>query len=206
MNQLALLGAGGHAKVVCRIALRLGYKVLGYYDDGRPQGSTLLGLPVLGSLEQARKAPKDCLLAVALGDNQLRAQVFQELLDWGRRPATLIDPSAVVDETVKVGEGSVMMPGVVVNVDTVIGRNCILNTSCSVDHDGVLEDHVHLCPGTHLAGNVHVGEGAMLGTGTSVIPGRTIGAYATVGAGAVVISHLPPGLKAIGVPARPQLP
>jgi sugar O-acyltransferase (sialic acid O-acetyltransferase NeuD family) len=202
--RIALIGAGGHAKVVCSIARRLGYEVLGYYDDGRAPGTMMLGAPVLGTVEQARQAPDDCWLHVSLGQNQRRAEVFLRLLSWGRAVATLIDPSAVLDETVVVGEGTVIMPGVVVNVDSRIGRNCILNTCCSLDHDGVLGDHVHLCPGTHLAGSVTVGEGAMLGTGVSVIPGCSIGARTTVGAGSVVLRNLPPDQTVMGVPARPR--
>ncbi|MBT9587766.1 acetyltransferase [bacterium] len=201
--RIALIGAGGHGKVVCSIARRLGYQVLGYYDDGCSLGDMVLGAPILGRFEQARLAPEDCWLHVSLGQNQLRAQRFLVLKSWGRRVATLIDPSAVLDETVEVGEGTVIMPGVVVNVDSRIGRNCILNTSCSLDHDGRLEDHVHLCPGSHLAGTVTVGEGAMLGTGVSVIPGCTIGAGTVVGAGAVVVRNLPAHLTFVGIPARP---
>jgi sugar O-acyltransferase (sialic acid O-acetyltransferase NeuD family) len=195
--KVALIGAGGHGKVVCRVAQRAGFEVVGFFDDFA-QGA-VLGLPVLGPLQAGQP---DWLYFVSLGDNQKRRRIFEQLLDWRLPLATLIDPSAVLDESVKVGEGTVIMAGVVVNVDTRIGRNCILNTSCSVDHDGIIEDHVHLCPGSHLAGTVRIGQGAMLGTGCCVIPGRQIGAGTVVGAGAAVVRDLPEGVVAKGVPAR----
>ncbi|MFN8611573.1 MAG: acetyltransferase [Vulcanimicrobiota bacterium] len=195
--KVALIGAGGHGKVVCRVAQRAGHEVVGFFDDFA-QGS-VLGVPVLGPL---RAGEPDWFYFVSLGDNRRRRAVFEQLLEWKLPLATLIDPSAVLDETVTVGEGTVVMAGVVVNVDTRIGRNCILNTGCSVDHDGVIEDHAHLCPGTHLAGTVRVGEAAMLGTGCSVIPGRRIGAGTVVGAGAAVVRDLPENVVATGVPAR----
>lgn len=188
-----MLGAGGHGKVVCRVAQRAGFEVVGFYDDFAT--GSVLGLPVLGRFAEADTF--DGKLFVSLGRNDLRAQLFR-----AERSVVLIDPSAVVDQTVRVGLGTVIMAGVVVNVDTVIGQNCILNTACSVDHDCVIEDHVHLCPGTHLAGTIRIGEGAMLGTGVSVIPGRTIGAGSVVGAGAAVVRDLPAGMVATGVPAR----
>lgn len=191
--RLALLGAGGHGKVVCRVAQRAGFEVVGFYDDFAT--GLVLGLPVLGRFSEA--ASFDGQLFVSLGRNLARAELFCE-----ERSVVLIDPSAVVDSTVRVGIGTVVMAGVVVNVDTVIGRNCILNTGCTVDHDCVLEDHVHLCPGAHLAGTVRVGAGAMLGTGAIVIPGRTIGEGSVVGAGAAVVRDLPAGIIATGVPAR----
>lgn len=187
------MGAGGHGKVVCRVAQRAGFEVVGFYDDLAT--GQVLGLPVLGRFSEASSF--EGKLFVSLGRNQLRAEWF-----CASRSVVLVDPSAVVDATVRVGLGTVIMAGAVVNVDTVIGRNCILNTGCTVDHDCVIEDHAHLCPGTHLAGTVRVGEGAMLGTGVSVIPGRTIGARSVVGAGAAVVRDLPAGIVATGVPAR----
>ena len=193
MERLALLGAGGHGKVVCRVAQRAGFEVVGFFDDFAT--GSVLGLPVLGRFSDASGFAGR--LFVSLGNNAVRAQLF-----CAARTVVLIDPSAVIDASVSVGLGTVIMAGAVVNVDAVIGQNCILNTGCTVDHDCVLEDHVHLCPGTHLAGNVRVGAGVMLGTGTAVIPGRSIGAGTVVGAGAAVVRDLPAGIVATGVPAR----
>ena len=57
-------------------------------------------------------------------------------------------------------------------------------------------------PGATVSGTVTMGEGAMMGAGSTVIQNRTIGAWVTVGAGAVVVTDLPDGVTAIGVPAR----
>lgn len=191
--RLALLGAGGHGKVVCRVAQRAGFEVVGFYDDFAT--APVLGLPILGRFSSAGSF--DGGLFVSLGRNDVRAGLFAV---YESRCVTLVDPSAVLD--CSVGVGTVVMAGVVVNVDSVIGRNCILNTGCTVDHDCVIEDHVHLCPGTHLAGTVRVGSRSMLGTGSCVIPGRVIGADCVVGAGAAVVRDLPDGVVAKGVPAR----
>lgn len=200
--RLALIGSGGHAKVVCSIARRLGWQVHGYFDDFRPAGTLVLGLPVLGKVAEVQQLPSQCWIFVAIGDNARRRELFELCKTWKRSMATLVDPSAQLDETVTVGDGTVIMPGVVVNVDSQIGSNCILNTSCSVDHDGQIASHAHLCPGVHLAGTVSVGEGCMLGTGTSVIPGIKIGARTVVGAGAVVVRDLGADQLVVGVPAR----
>ncbi|MDG4833216.1 sugar O-acetyltransferase [Solwaraspora sp. WMMD1047] len=48
-----------------------------------------------------------------------------------------------------------------------------------------------------------IGDNVWLGGGAIVLPGVTIGADTVVGAGAVVTRDLPPGVLAVGNPARP---
>ena len=94
------------------------------------------------------------------------------------------------------------MPGVIVNANAKVGRYCVLNTACSIDHDNVLDDGVQIAPGVRSAGNVHFGAMAFIGIGASLIPGVVVGTAAVVGAGAVVTENVPPGVLAVGVPAR----
>ncbi|HUG53073.1 MAG TPA: acyltransferase [Vicinamibacteria bacterium] len=49
---------------------------------------------------------------------------------------------------------------------------------------------------------IHLGENVWLGAGAKVMDGVTIGDGVVVGAGAVVTEDLPPGVVAVGVPAR----
>ena len=47
-----------------------------------------------------------------------------------------------------------------------------------------------------------VEDGANIGAGAVILPGLTIGKGATVGAGAVVTKDVPPGVTAVGNPAK----
>jgi len=49
---------------------------------------------------------------------------------------------------------------------------------------------------------IAIGDNAWLGGGVIVCPGVTVGADTVVGAGAVVTTDLPPGVLALGTPAR----
>jgi maltose O-acetyltransferase len=51
-------------------------------------------------------------------------------------------------------------------------------------------------------GRVHIGAGAFVGAGSIVLPGVTIGDGAIIGAGSVVRHDVPPGMVAVGNPAR----
>jgi maltose O-acetyltransferase len=84
----------------------------------------------------------------------------------------------------------------------------------TVGDDVQLGPHVQLLTATHpvqagprrakweAAAPIVVGDNVWLGGGVVVLPGVTIGADTVVGAGAVVTRDLPPGVVAVGNPAR----
>jgi UDP-perosamine 4-acetyltransferase len=94
------------------------------------------------------------------------------------------------------------MAGVVINAESVIADLVIVNTGATIDHDCVIGLAAHIAPQSGLAGNVTVGSETFIGIGTKVIPGVCIGEHVMIGAGGVVISDLPDGVTAVGVPVR----
>lgn len=197
---VAVIGAGGHAKVVMSVLRATGYEVSAVYDDSpEKRGKELFGVPILGPIEELEDSPKTHAL-IAIGDCRMRERVahrFQHVT-W----VTAVHPSSYVDPTARLGPGTVVFAGAVVQPDAVIGAHVVINTGATVDHDCWVEDFAHLAPGVHLAGGVRIGRGAFLGVGAIVIPNRAVGRGAVVGAGGVVTADLPAGVTATGVPAR----
>jgi len=202
-----ILGAGGHAQVVADILLRSHerggiYKPVGFLDDNPGlMGTTHLDLPVLGTIAQVNEFEHDAVI-LSIGDNRIRARLFQWVKTQGEKLVSAVHPDAVLPPDVRPGEGVMICAGVVVNTGTIIGDNVILNTGCTVDHHNHIGPHAHVAPGAHLGGNVHIGEGAFIGIGTTVIPGCSIGEWAMIGAGSVVTKDIPPYATAVGMPAR----
>jgi acetyltransferase EpsM len=203
-NELIIVGAGGHAKVVLDVALANNVTVLGFLDDHATVAPDpryqLFG--TVNMLEDLMVRHPSSQVFIAIGDNRVRRQIDRDLLKGRRVAPALIHPFGCVSSSAQFGNGAILMPGVVVNAGTRVGRHAILNTSCSVDHDCSIGDYAHISPGAHLAGAVTVGEGCHVGTGASVIPGVRIGDWAVIGAGAVVTTDIPPRSVAVGVPAR----
>jgi UDP-perosamine 4-acetyltransferase len=202
-EDLILVGAGGHAKVVLELVRASErFRVIGCVDPG--SSGDLLGVPVIGSdavlPDLRRRGVRHAF--VALGANDVRMRVTEQVRKLGFIVPAIVSPNAVVSPTASIQPGAVLMAGVTVNALSVIGEGAIVNTNASVDHDCVVGPFAHCAPGTHLAGNVDVGEGAFLGVGACAIPGTRIGAWSTVGAGGIVIDDIPAGVTAVGVPAR----
>lgn len=203
MSGVIIIGAGGHAKVVADILRAQGIHVLGYLDDNMSlHGQQRLGLPVLGSVDNYRDFNTDGLV-IGIGSNAVRRSLAKRLSDV---PSSLwinaVHPQAVVAPSVQLGVGVVIAAGAVVNPDVVIGDHVIINTGATVDHDCIIGCCAHIGPGVRLAGNVQIDDECFIGIGAVAIPGCHIGAGAVVGAGSVVISDIPAGVTAKGVPAH----
>lgn len=203
MSSLAIVGASGHGRVVADLAETLGY-VCVFFDDAWPGLLTNARWPVLGKISDLLNALSDYPnVFVAIGDNKIRFQKNQMLIEAGVNLVSLIHPKATISSYTSIGSGCVVMAGVVVNCDAVIGSGSILNTSCSIDHDCFIAEGVHVSPGAHLAGGVVVESCAWIGLGAVIHQQAVIGSGAIVGMGAVVTKDVPPYTVVVGNPARP---
>jgi sugar O-acyltransferase (sialic acid O-acetyltransferase NeuD family) len=201
--KVVIAGAGGHGKVVCDALLSTSAaEIVGFVDDDLAlTGATVMGFPVLASLETLN-LDRSIKVAFGIGDNVARRRTFERVLALGYEPFTVVHSRAVIGRGCVIGRGVVAFAHVVVNADSIIGDDVILNTACSVDHDCRVGAHAHVAPGARLGGGVRVGEEALVGIGSAVAPNISIGARSVVGAGGVVIRNVGSGCVAVGVPAR----
>lgn len=199
--RIAIVGAGGHGKVVLDAVLSAGaHAVAGIVDDNiQLVGNRLFDVPVFASIEDLSDVEG---YIVAIGDNRVRRGKYNFYSRAGYAPVTVIHPSAVISPSVRIEKGTVVLANVVINPDASIGDNAVLYTSCTVDHECSISHHSYISPGCNICGRVRVGAGAMLGAGAVVLPGLSIGEWSIVGAGAVVTANVPDNVTVAGVPAR----
>lgn len=208
MQELFIIGSGGHARVVLDIARAAeGFLVLGFFDDNRKKGLLIDGVAVLGNTSQIAahlELHPRAGFVVAVGDNYARSRIVAKVenLYPAVRWQPLVDPSANISPGASIGEGAMVLPGAVCNTGVKIGRHVILNNSSSIAHDSVFEDCSSTGPGAVTGGGVRVGAMSHIGIGAAISHGVAIGAHSVIGAGSVVIKHCPDQVVMFGVPGE----
>jgi sugar O-acyltransferase (sialic acid O-acetyltransferase NeuD family) len=156
--RIVIIGAGGHAKVVCDAILRNGeYTIAGFVDAEVPVGTIIMGdhRVILPQTEMGKLQSFAEFFIVAIGNNLVREKLYKELKQF-LKPAIVIHPTAAISVDVEIKKGSVFLANSVVNAFSVIGENTIINSGVVVDHECVIGDHVHLSIGTMVGSNATV--------------------------------------------------
>lgn len=189
-KKLAIIGAGGHGKVVGEIALLNQYENIHFFDD---KINEIKNFPftIIGNLLQLKDNLKDYDdFFVAIGDNEARYKMILWLREVEVNIVSLTHPKSTISKLSSIGIGTCVMANAAVNPGTHIKEGVIINTSSSIDHDCVIEDYSHISPNCSLSGNVSIGKFTHLGTGTSVHPGIHIGNNVKTGVGSKVYQNI----------------
>lgn len=206
MRKLAILGAGGHGKVIADTAEVSDWQDIVFFDDILPAHTKVGPWSIEGNTEAIfSHFKKFDGIIVGIGDNMIRWQKYAALRDLGANMPILIHPNSWVSPYAQVGAGTIVAGGCIINIDAILGEACIVNTGATIDHDCILGDAVHISPGAHLGGNILVGNRTWVGLGASIRQELKIGESVIIGAGAVVVKSISDGFTVIGNPAKPLI-
>ncbi|KWW14060.1 acetyltransferase [Peribacillus simplex] len=201
-NNLLIIGASGHGKVVADIAFKMNkWNSIAFLDDDQTLYSSM-GKSIIGKSSDAKTYINYYDIFVGIGNNTIREKLQEELEALGASIPILIHPNAVIGDQVELESGTVVMAGAIINCCTKIGKGCIINTGTTIDHDNSIGDYAHISPGAHLAGTVKVGQRSWLGIGSIVSNNVKITSGCKVGAGAVVVKDITEAGTYVGVPVR----
>lgn len=189
-KKIAIIGAGGHGKVVGEIALLNQYQTIDFFDD-RIDEIKKFPFKIVGSIEFLKNNLINYdVFFVAIGNNIARNYQISWLKKEKKTIVSLIHPKSTVSQLSSIEVGSCVMANAVVNPATFIKEGVIVNTSSSIDHDCIIEEYSHISPNCSISGDVSIGKFTHLGTGTSVHPGITIGENVKTGIGSKIYKNI----------------
>ena len=206
VNDVLIVGAGGHCRVVLSILHSYkNFNVIGIADrDSLNFGEEISGSVIKYSWKNFTEIyEKGTQYAViAIGDNDERKELFSRLSSLGFEIPTIIHPSAIIEKDAVVGNGCVICMGIKIGTQVSIGKNGIVWTGSIIDHEAKIGDYVFIAPGCNIAGRVKIGDGSFVGIGSTIKEKITIGKSVVIGAGSVVISDICDNTTVAGVPAK----
>ncbi len=208
MEDIFIIGSGGHAKVIIDIVEKEGlYNILGLLNAQPNIGEKILGYEVLGKdtdLAQFTKSHVIKGVIIAVGDDFIRSKVVTRIRKENAELSffSAIHPRSAISSDVIIGEGTVIMAGVSVNATSTIGEFCILNTNSSLDHDSVMGNFSSLAPGVIAGGECEIGAYSAINIGAVLLPRIKVGEHSVVGAGALVNKAVGAFEVAYGSPAK----
>lgn len=189
-RKLAIIGAGGHGKVVGEIALLNNYNDVHFFDN---KADKIKEYPfsIAGNLNHLEKNINDFdYFFVAIGDNRKRYDNFQWLKKYKVEIINLIHPKSTISKFSFLEKGICVMANAVINSGSKIKEGAIINTSATIDHDCMIDDFVHISPNCSLSGGVTIGKYSHIGTGTSIHPGKQIGKDVKTAVGSKVFKDI----------------
>lgn len=201
-RRLAVLGAGGHGRVVADAAEASGWHRIDLFDDAT---ASLVRGPwrISGNFSSLSESLGEYDgVIVAIGQNRRRLALHDQLAALGAPLVSVVHPQSVLSRYAMLEPGTFIAPGAVVCVSSVIRRSAIVNTCAAVDHDCEIGAGAHIAPGVAMAGGVTVGDCSWVGVGAVVKELIEIGTDCMVGAGSVVIRTVGNGITVVGNPAR----
>lgn len=198
-NNVMILGAGGLGRELCQWALEAGLRPIGFIDDNPEALHKHAGYPpILGSVEAV---PLVAPILCGIGQNPLRRACVERLRERGATFASCIHPQAkVLNATL--GEGAIAAPFAYIGADAVVGDFLFIQTGAVLGHDVRAGDFLRMDTTAFIGGFAQIGSSVTLHTGAKVLPGKHVGDGATLGAGSVLLSNLPSGATAFGIPAQ----
>jgi acetyltransferase-like isoleucine patch superfamily enzyme/acyl carrier protein len=171
-------------------------------DDAAKHGQQRIGLTVAGAFDRLREADPvlDEVVNLVTRTAPGRAKARERIAGFGIPFASLVHPGVdllgtelapevTVYSNTSIGaesslsSSSVVLVGAVIGHGSLVGRGCVIAPNAVINARVVLEDQVYV------------------GSNASILPDLRIGAGATIAANTLVLSDIPAGATALGVPA-----
>lgn len=172
-EKLLLVGAGGFGRMVAEQAMR--QHDCAFVDDGQPAGSVICGVPVVGGIADLPELSRDYdLLAVGIGNNGFRAQVYEKAAALGYTFPNIIAASAYISPFAKIGKGCVILQNACVQNGATVGNGVLLNAGAEVHCDATVKDYALIYTNSVVRTGAKVGKYVRIGSNVTICNNVTV--------------------------------
>tara|TARA_B110000967_G_C18899021_1_gene573136 strand:+ start:3632 stop:4207 length:576 start_codon:yes stop_codon:yes gene_type:complete len=191
VNNIILIGGGGHCKSVIDVIEQEGkFNIVGIVDKLELH-SDVLGYSVIGNdfdlVSLAKKYRYALVTAGQIKTPALRIKLFDLAVKAGFKMPSIISPRAYVSPHATIGRGTIVMHDALVNANVTVSDNCIINSKALIEHDTVIESHCHISTYAAINGNVIVERGCFIGSRATTKESIIIEKNSFVKAGGLVV-------------------
>jgi sugar O-acyltransferase (sialic acid O-acetyltransferase NeuD family) len=210
MKRIVILGTGGNCVDILETLRAINqaapaYECIGFLDDApAAQGTSLLGVPVLGPLDRAASLA-GAVFVNGIGSSRTWLQKPAIIARCGvalERFETVVHPSAQLSPSATLGRGTVVLQNATIAARARLGAHVIVLPGAVISHDDEIGDYSCIAGGACLSGMVSVGRSCYLGGNCSIREHVRIGDRSLVGIGSVVLGDVAEGSVVVGNPAR----
>jgi sugar O-acyltransferase (sialic acid O-acetyltransferase NeuD family) len=191
MNDILLIGGGGHCKSVIDVIEQEGrFNIVGIVERPDFLETDVLGYQIIGNdsdLGDLAKKYEYALITVGqIKSPSLRIKLFDLATKAGFTLPNIISPNAYVSKHSSIGKGVVVMHNAIVNANASIGDNCIINSKALIEHDCLISKNCHISTNVTINGGVTVESGCFIGSGAITRELITISEDSFIKAGSLV--------------------
>lgn len=160
-EKLLLVVAGGFGRMAAEQAI-LQYDCA-FVDDGQPIGASICGIPVVGSVSDLPVLHSTYqMLAVGIGNNEIRAKVYREAKALGFTFPNIVAPSAYVSPFANIGEGCVILQNACIQNGATLGNGVLINSGVEIHCDSFVDDYVLIYSNSVVQTKAHIGRYARI--------------------------------------------
>ena len=209
MNNIAIYGAGGFGREVACIINAVNqvtptWRLIGYFDDGRPSGTSNYYGNVIGNLESLNNYPEQLAVVMAIASPKILESLTQKMTRDNICFPNIIAPNVLFfdENSIEWGYGNVLGFGVRISCGAKFGNFNLLNGCVSIGHDVAIGNYNVIQPETRISGETVIGDSNFFGVRSSVLQRLNIGNNTRIGAGSVVMRNTIDGKLYFGNPAK----
>lgn len=157
------------------------------YDDREDaQGCSILGVPVVGTLDRLLLDVSDGLVdsaIIAVGSIGPRQKLYSRYLKASLRFPNIISSKSDISRSAVLGMGNVILPHVYIGPRVAIADNNYFTTATVVNHDTFIGSHCYFSASVSVAGRVSIGDRVRLDTACCVTADAVVEADSLIGPG-----------------------